>query len=585
LNTSPHLKRRKHTYCSKVIESIASFCFFVALTISASSQTLSAENSGKSSSSRNGMVVSEEQVATLVGLSVLRQGGNAIDASVAMGFALAVTYPRAGNLGGGGFMLVHLAKTGETLAIDYREKAPLRATRDMFINQVGEVDMEKAQKSIYSSGVPGTVAGLSLALQKYGTISLEKALAPAIRLAEEGFEVSAELRKSLLNAKERMEKSTESMEVFFKNKGEPPKEGEILRQRNLAWSLKEISKNGPEAFYGGAIAKKIAVYMKKEGGLITERDLTSYKAVIRKPVSGNYRGYEVYSMPPPSSGGVHLIQMLNILENYPLRQYGHNSTRYVHILSETMKLAYADRSKHLGDPDFSTVPTQQLISKRYAKRLANRINFEKTTPSKYIGPGDPLAESGTDTTHFTVMDRYGNIVSNTYTLNFPYGSGLSVPGTGILLNNEMDDFSAKPGTPNAYGLMGGEKNSIAPGKRMLSSMTPVIVLKDKQFFLATGSPGGSRIITSVLQVILNVIDHKMNIRDATSASRIHHQWFPDILYMEKEAGKNLSGQLRKKGHKVKITTPIGSTQSIVMINKLLYGATDSRRPGGMAQGH
>jgi len=531
------------------------------------------------------MVVSEEQVATLVGLSVLRQGGNAIDASVAMGFALAVTYPRAGNLGGGGFMLVHLAKTGETLAIDYREKAPLRATRDMFINQVGEVDMEKAQKSIYSSGVPGTVAGLSLALQKYGTISLEKALAPAIRLAEEGFEVSAELRKSLLNAKERMEKSTESMEVFFKNKGEPPKEGEILRQRNLAWSLKEISKNGPEAFYGGAIAKKIAVYMKKEGGLITERDLTSYKAVIRKPVSGNYRGYEVYSMPPPSSGGVHLIQMLNILENYPLRQYGHNSTRYVHILSETMKLAYADRSKHLGDPDFSTVPTQQLISKRYAKRLANRINFEKTTPSKYIGPGDPLAESGTDTTHFTVMDRYGNIVSNTYTLNFPYGSGLSVPGTGILLNNEMDDFSAKPGTPNAYGLMGGEKNSIAPGKRMLSSMTPVIVLKDKQFFLATGSPGGSRIITSVLQVILNVIDHKMNIRDATSASRIHHQWFPDILYMEKEAGKNLSGQLRKKGHKVKITTPIGSTQSIVMINKLLYGATDSRRPGGMAQGH
>lgn len=543
------------------------------------------ETATESGSSRNGMVVSEERIATLVGLSVLRQGGNAVDAAVAMGFTLAVTYPRAGNLGGGGFMLVHLGKTGQTIAIDYREKAPVKATRDMFLDENGEVDVERAQHSVYSCGVPGTVAGLSLALKKHGTISLEKALAPAIKLAEEGFEVPGELRKSLLNAKKRMKKSSESMDVFFKNKEEPPREGEILRQKNLAWSLKEISKNGPRAFYRGKIAEKIATYMKRKGGLITERDLASYEAVIREPVTGDYRGYQIYSMPPPSSGGVHLIEMLNILERYPLPQYGHNSARYVNVLSETMKLAYADRSEHLGDPDFSPVPAEQLISKQYAKRLAKRINPEKATPSKYVKPGSPVSIQGADTTHFTVADRFGNVVSNTYTLNFAYGSGLAVPGTGILLNNEMDDFSAKPGAQNAYGLTGGEKNSIAPGKRMLSSMTPTIVLKDKKLFLATGSPGGSRIITSVLQVILNMIDHKMNIRDATAAARIHHQWLPDTLYVEKEAGKDLAAKLRGKGYEIKRTGPIGSTQSIARVGEVLHGAADPRNPGGLAQGY
>lgn len=534
---------------------------------------------------RNGMVVSEEQIATLVGLSVLKEGGNAVDAAVAVGFALAVTHPRAGNLGGGGFMLVHLGEPGRTVAIDYREKAPLKATRNMFLDESGEVDMERARHSVYSSGVPGTAAGLSLALEKYGTMPLEKVLAPAIRLAEEGFAVTPELRKSLLGAKGRMKKSSESMEIFFKNNGEPPREGEILRQKNLAWSLKEISKNGPGAFYRGAIAKKITAYMKKEGGLITERDLASYEALIREPVTGNYRGYSIHSMPPPSSGGVHLIQMLNILERYPLSRYGHNSARYIHILSETMKLAYADRSKYLGDPDFSPVPTEHLISKQYAKRLANRINPQKATPSRYVKPGSPVPVGGTDTTHFTVADRFGNVVSNTYTLNFAYGSGLAVPGTGILLNNEMDDFSAKPGVPNAYGLIGGEKNSIGPGKRMLSSMTPTIVFKDKKLFLATGSPGGSRIITSVLQVILNVIDHKMSIREATSAPRIHHQWLPDTLYVERKAEKDLEAGLRKKGYEVKRTGPMGSTQSLARIDGLFLGATDPRHPGGLAQGY
>ena len=534
---------------------------------------------------RNGMVVSEDRFATLVGLSVLKQGGNAVDAAVAVGFALAVTYPRGGNLGGGGFMLVHMAKTGETVAIDYREKAPLKATRDMFLDGNGEVDVERARRSIYSSGVPGTVAGLSLALEKYGTISLKKALEPAINLAEKGFEVSAQLEESLLKARERMKKSAESMDVFFGNNGEPPGKGEILRQKNLAWSLKEISGKGPGAFYRGAIARKIADYMKRERGLITRRDLESYEPVIREPVRGTYRGCEILSMPPPSSGGVHLIEMLNILEKHPLRQYGHNSPRYAHLLSETMKLAYADRSEHLGDPDFSPVPTEQLVSKQYAERRARLINMKKATPSKYVRPGKPFGRTGGNTTHFTVADRFGNVVSNTYTLNSAYGSGLSVPGTGILLNNEMDDFSAKPGVPNAYGLIGGEKNSIAPGKRMLSSMTPTIVFRDGKFFFATGTPGGSTIITSVLQIILNVIDHEMSIGDATSAPRIHHQWLPDTLYIEKGAGGKLVEDLRKKGHAVKRVDRIGSTQSVLRSRGVFRGAADPRNPGAAAQGY
>ena len=560
-----------------ILKHTVAFCLVLFVTLTSAR--------AEPASLRKGMVVSEERIATLVGLSLLREGGNAVDAAVAVGFALAVTHPRAGNLGGGGFMLVHLGKTGRTIAIDYREKAPLKATHDMFLDKNGEVDMERARHSVYSCGVPGTVAGLSLALEKYGTMPLEKVLAPAIRLAEEGFAVTPELRKSLLGAKGRMKKSSESMEVFFRNNAEPPREGEILRQKNLAWSLKEISRNGPRAFYRGAIAKKITDYMKKKGGLITERDLASYEALVREPVIGSYRGYSIHSMPPPSSGGVHLIEMLNILERYPLSRYSHNSARYIHILSETMKLAYADRSKHLGDPDFSPVPTEHIISKQYAKRLADRINPKKATPSRQVKPGSPVPAGSTDTTHFTVADRFGNVVSNTYTLNFAYGSGLAVAGTGILLNNEMDDFSAKPGVPNAYGLIGGEKNSIAPGKRMLSSMTPTIVFKDKEFFLATGSKGGSRIITSVLQVILNAIDHKMSIREATSAPRIHHQWLPDTLHLERETGKELEAGLREKGYDVKRTGPVGSTQSVARINGVFYGASDPRHPGGSAQGY
>ena len=533
----------------------------------------------------NGMAVSASGPATLAGLEVLRNGGNAVDAAVAMGFALAVTFPRAGNLGGGGFMMVYLAERGEAVAIDYREKAPEKATRDMFLDENGEVDDEKARNSIHSSGVPGTVAGLAAALEKYGTISLEKALGPAIELAEKGFPVDGELRKSLLEAKEGMKRSAESMEVFFPADGEPPRVGETLRQENLAWTLREIRKNGPDAFYRGAVAEKIAAYMEKEGGLITRRDLESYSPVTRKPSAGDYRGYRIYSMPPPSSGGVHLVQMLNILERHPLSAYGHNSAEYVHVLAETMKLAYADRSKHLGDPDFSPVPATQIASKKYAARIAGKIDMDKATPSATVSPGDPLSAGGTDTTHFVVADRFGNVVSNTYTLNFPYGSKLSVPGTGVLLNNEMDDFSAKPGVPNAYGLVGGEKNSIAPGKRMLSSMTPTIVTRNGRPVLATGSPGGSRIITTVLQVILNVIDHGMDLRRAVDAPRVHHQWLPDVLYLEKGVGEDVASALREKGHTVKTADSIGKAQSLSKNGKALFGAADARRPGAFASGY
>ena len=532
----------------------------------------------------NGMAVSADRLATLAGLEVLKDGGNAVDAAVAMGFALAVTFPRAGNLGGGGFMMIYLADRGEAVAVDYREKAPEKATRDMFLDENGEVDNEKARNSIYSSGVPGTVAGLATALEKYGTIPLEKALGPAIELAEKGFPVDRELRESLLEAREGMKRSGESMEVFFPKNGEPPRVGEILVQKNLAWTLREIRKNGPAAFYRGAVAEKIAAYMEKEGGLVTRRDLAAYSPAERRPTVGDYRGHRIYSMPPPSSGGVHLVQMLNILESHPLSDYGHNSARYVHVLAETMKLAYADRSKHLGDPDFSPVPAREIASKKYAARLLPLIDTERATPSAAVSPGDPLSAGGEDTTHFVVADRFGNVVSNTYTLNFPYGSKLSVPGTGILLNNEMDDFSSKPGAPNAYGLVGGEKNSIAPGKRMLSSMTPTIVTRNGRPVLATGSPGGSRIITTVLQVILNVIDHGMDVRRAVDAPRAHHQWLPDVLYLEPGVGKDVAAELRRKGHTVKTADSIGKAQSLSVRGKTLFGAADARRPGAWASG-
>lgn len=534
---------------------------------------------------REGMVVSESAYATRAGLEVLKEGGNAIDAAVTVGFTMAVTFPRAGNLGGGGFMLIYLPGTNEAVAIDYREKAPLAARTEMYMNEKGTVDEEKTRRSMMSSGVPGTVAGLTLALEKYGTIPLERALRPAISLAESGFPIDEETRRSLAKAQERMNSSPESMKIFFKSGGESYKPGELLIQKDLAKSLEAIADSGPDAFYKGDVSEKISGFMRENGGLITKEDLSSYKAVLRKPVHGTYRGYEIYSMPPPSSGGVLLIEMLNMLENFPLGSYGHNSARAVHVMAECMKRAYADRSIYLGDPDFAEVPVTRLTSKEYARVLSAGIDPELTTPSEKISPGGSVPHEGVNTTHFSVTDKWGNSVSNTYTLNFNYGSGITVPGTGILLNNEMDDFSIAPGVPNAHGLTGGRLNALEPGKRMLSSMTPTIVLRDGKPFLITGSPGGSLIITTVLQIITNVIDFGMNVSEATNAVRIHHKWLPDELRVEKGLDVDTVNLLTQMGYKIVTGDTMGVAESIMKAGGYIYGAADPRRPGGLAEGY
>jgi gamma-glutamyltranspeptidase/glutathione hydrolase len=534
---------------------------------------------------RNGMVVSEERFATEAGLQVLKEGGNAVDAAVTVGFVLAVTFPRAGNLGGGGFMLVRIAETGEVIAIDYRERAPLAVTADTFLDSNGNVNTEKSRHSVLSSGVPGTVAGLALALEKYGTIPLERAIRPALELAENGFPVSDNLARSLEDARSRMEKEPESMRVFFKEGGGAYAPGEILVQKDLAETLKLVSENGPDEFYEGEIAAKIARFMKERGGLITEKDLKEYRAALREPVRGTYRGYDIYSMPPPSSGGVHLVEILNILEGFPLGEYGHNTAKTINLMAEAMKFAYADRSEHLGDPDFKEVPVRELTSKEYAAKLRERMSPGRVTPSVRIKPGEMPREDGPDTTHFSVIDSKGNMVSNTYTLNFDYGSKITVPGTGMLLNDEMDDFSMKPGEPNAYGLVGGSANAPAPGKRMLSSMTPTIILKDGEPFLVTGSPGGSLIITTVLQIITNVVDFGMNISEATNAPRVHHQWLPDKLRIERGISGDTLRILTDRGYTIDTGNTMGSAQSIMKKGEFIYGASDPRRPGGLAEGY
>ena len=533
-----------------------------------------------------GMVASQEELATQAGLEVLKQGGNAIDAAVTIGFTLAVTLPRAGNLGGGGFMLVHLADTKETIAIDYREKAPLAATPDMFLDENGEVDTEKLRFSHLAVGVPGTVAGMAMVLEKYGTISLARALQPAIELAENGFPVDEDLRNTLILVKDRMQASPASMDIFYQEGGVSYQVGDILVQKDLAKSLRLIAREGAEAFYTGAIADAIVADMEANGGLITKEDLANYQPVIRTPIRGNYRGYDIYSMPPPSSGGVHLVQMLNILEKFPIRFLGHNTAQTIHLMAETMKLAYAERFKFLGDADFVPVPIKRLISKSYADVLRTRINPQRATPSREILPeGENQLIESPETTHYSIIDRFGNAVANTYTLNFSYGSQLTVPGTGILLNNEMDDFTASPGVPNAYGLVGGKLNAIEPEKRMLSSMTPTIVMKEGKPFLVTGSPGGSRIITTTLQVIVNIIEHGMNIAEATNAVRVHHQWFPEKLQVERGLNGDTMSLLTKKGHEVVVRNTMGSTQSVMSINGVLYGASDPRKPGALTLGY
>jgi gamma-glutamyltranspeptidase/glutathione hydrolase len=535
---------------------------------------------------RHGMVVAQEAIAARIGADILKAGGNAVDAAVATGFALAVTYPRAGNLGGGGFMVIHLAKGKRNIAIDYRETAPAAITRDSFLDARGDADPEKSRNSGLAVGIPGTVAGLALAHRKFGSgkFTLAQLIAPSIALARDGFIIDGDLADTLPSARRLFARWPSSVKIFMKPDGETFGAGDRLVQSDLATTLEAIARAGPRAFYEGRIAEQIAAAVREAGGVMTAADLKAYRPVTRKPVIGQYRGYQVVSMPPPSSGGVHLIEMLNILEGYDLKTAGAASPETAHRLIEAMKRAYADRAVHLGDPDFVRVPVRTLLSKKYAARLRNSIS-ERATPASEIQSSGRLRSEGDNTTHFSIMDRFGNAVANTYTLNLSYGNGLIAEGTGILLNNEMDDFAAKPLAPNAFGLVGGKANAPAPGKRPLSSMTPTIVLKNGKPFLITGSPGGSRIITTTLQVILNVIDHRMALADAVAAPRLHHQWLPNQVFVEPGWPQVTLDALKTRGHVIEQRRPGTSANSILATPKGLIGAADSRTRGALAIGH
>lgn len=532
---------------------------------------------------KNGMVASEQGLATQVGLDILKQGGNAIDAAVAVGFALAVVLPNAGNIGGGGFMVLHDDKTGKDVAIDFREVAPAKASRDMYLDNQGNVIDGKSLFTHDASGVPGTVAGMEYALKKWGTMPLSKVLEPAIKLADKGFIVSDVLAQTLKEEKSTLGKWSSSKAIFFKN-GEPLKSGDLLVQKDLAKSLRLIAKQGAKAFYQGEIATKIAKEMQSHGGTMTLEDLKAYKVVERQPIIGDYRGYKVVTMPPPSSGGVHLIEILNMLEHYPIKEDGVNSAKNIHHMAESMKLAYADRSEYLGDPDFVKIPVTGLTSKAYANELVKTIDDNKARLSSTIKPGKPQPYESDQTTHFSVMDKAGNAVAVTYTLNLNFGSGIVVEGTGILLNNEMDDFSVKPGVPNAFGLVGGTANAIEAKKRPLSSMTPTIVMKNNKPWLVTGSPGGARIITTVLQSVVNTIDHEMNPAEAIITPRVHHQWLPDELRVEEGISPDTIKLLQDKGHKVVTKAPMGRIQIIQADDSGFYGYSDPRNPDGKTLG-
>jgi gamma-glutamyltranspeptidase / glutathione hydrolase len=532
------------------------------------------------------MVASEEARATEIGVEILRQGGNAVDAAVAVGFALAVTLPESGNLGGGGFMVIRLADGKRNIAIDYRETAPSAATRTMFLNEKGEADAQKSRFSGLAVGVPGTVAGLTHALKEYGSgkFTLAQLIAPAIPLARDGIEVTERMSASIARAHLQLARHSASAEIFLRPDGTVWKPGEKLVQKDLAESLQAIAREGPHAFYEGPIADQIAAAVRLAGGQMVRDDLAAYRVRERAPVVGRYRGYGILSMPPPSSGGVHLVQMLNILEGYDLKALGHNSAATIHLLAEAMKLAYADRSEFLGDPDFVKVPVKGVTSERYAAELGKGIDPDRAQSAAEIKPGRALHYESDHTTHYSVVDRDGNAVANTYTLNFFYGVGMVAKGTGILLNNELDDFAAAPNTPNAYGLLGGDANAPGPRKRPLSSMTPTIVLQDERPFLVTGAAGGSRIITAVLQVILNAVDFGMDVGAAVSAPRVHHQWLPDQLELEPGIDPAVMQALLEKRQNAKEGRSGRSVHSIMAVGNGLAGVADPRS-GGLAAGH
>ncbi|MBS0529763.1 MAG: gamma-glutamyltransferase [Proteobacteria bacterium] len=533
---------------------------------------------------KHGMVVAQEKLAAKIGADVLSRGGNAVDAAVATGFAMAVTYPRAGNIGGGGFMMIHLADHDQNIAIDYRETAPAATTRDIFLGADGKPDPAKSRDSALGIGVPGTVAGLTLALDTYGSgkFTLAELLKPAIALARDGFAIADDGADTLPQWHKRFEPWPSSMKIFSRADGSSLREGDTLIQTDLAATLTAIAERGPRGFYEGPVADKLVGSIHAAGGIMTLDDLKSYQPVIREPVRGSYRGYDIVSMPLPSSGGTVLIESLNILEGFPMRDLHQGSVDSLHLLIEAMKRAYADRARYLGDPTFVHAPIATLLAKDYAAKQRASIDMAHATPAAAV-PLPPPHE-GDNTTHFSVADDFGNAVSNTYTLNFSYGVGLVAEGTGVLLNNELDDFTAAPGAANAYGLVGFEANLPGPGKRPLSSMTPTIVLKDGKPVLVTGSPGGSRIISTVLQVVVDVLDYRMDIAAAVDAPRLHHQWLPDEVRAEHGFSEAILAGLRNKGHRV--VEPMGQTSanSIAVTPSGLLGAPDPRTRGAEAAG-
>ena len=532
---------------------------------------------------KNGMVTTQHFLATAVGEKILNSGGNAYDAAIAVGFTLAVVLPRAGNIGGGGFMVIHDSTLNKQFSIDYREKAPIKSDKDMYLNSDGTFNDQKLSTFGYlASGVPGTVAGLWEVHSKFGSMEWSKLLEHAIYYAENGFYITPYLSDMLVKYESKLSFYPETKKIFQKNNQDF--ENKKLVQKDLAKTLKLIAQYGRDGFYLGSVAEKIHTQMQLNGGLITKDDLENYQPVWRTPLKSTYRDTEIITMGPPSSGGVHVIQMLNILENHNVSKIEHNSSEYINLLTEIMKYAYADRSKYLGDPDYYKVPVSQIISKNYAKTINEKINVGKVTPSSVIYPGTFSDNESYETTHFSIVDKDGNAVSSTYTLNSTFGSGVVIKDTGILMNNEMDDFAAAPGIPNQFGLLGAEANQIVPGKRPLSSMTPTIVMKDGDFFFTTGSPGGSRIITAVLQSIINIVDYGMNLEEANAAKRIHHQWQPDLLQIESSIDPEIKNQLLELKYNIKIINPATCLQTIMYKDNMYYGYGDFRRPDAFASG-
>ena len=539
---------------------------------------------------RQGMVVTAGEQASEAGVEMLRKGGNAVDAAVAASFAISVIRPQSTGIGGGGFFLLYLAKDQEHLTIDFRERAPLKATQDMFLRG-GKAVPELSRNGPLAVAVPGLVAGLVEVQQKYGTMPLPEVMAPAIRLADEGFPVYPQLAEAIAYRAKLLGDSPATRAIYFRE-DRPLQPGELLIQKDLAKTLRDITNQGADAFYKGRVAQALVQEMSDRGGLITQEDLDRYRVIYRQPLLGTFHNSQVHTMPPPSSGGVLVLQMLNVLSGFPLQQIGFHTPKAIHLLTETLRLAFRDRALYLGDPDFVQIPTAMLTSKDYATALREQINLAKATPSGGV-PATPAGKiESTSTTHLSVIDKDGNAVATTQTVNLYFGSGVMVPGTGVLLNNEMDDFSAQPNNPNAFGLLGNsDANAVAPRKTPLSSMSPTIVTRDGKVVLITGSPGGSRIISATLQILLNVLTYNMSLPEAMFAPRIHHQWFPDDLLIEIKAGEQPEGlveALGQMGHKVTVIearsdgrTPFGNVQAIAvdLSSGFITGVSDPRGDG------